>query len=198
MKLSKLFTPSAYEDYFRARSLRNKLAHIGTNVQFDPRSTVTMPEHVWIGDNVFIGELAHIAGHITIGDNVMFGARPMLIGGSHEFAVKGKSVRYLQPRKMTTVTIEREVWCGACVIVIGEVTIGMGSVIGAGSLVVKDIPPYVVAVGNPCVPVARVFDDATLHEHLTALGLDTAAQDSILERRAGCSDLRAIDRTEAP
>lgn len=198
MRLRKLFTPSAYEEYFRARTLRRTLGHIGANVQFDPRSTVTMPEHVRIGDNVFIGELAHIAGHITIGDNVMFGARPILIGGSHEFAVQGKSVRTLQPRRITSVTIEREVWCGACVIVVGPVTIGMGSVIGAGGVVVKDIPPYVVAVGNPCVPVARIFDDATLRTHLTALGLDAAAQDEILRRRADFAHLRSIDRTEIP
>ena len=46
--------------------------------------------------------------------------------------------------------IEDDVWIGANVIILGNVTIGKGSVFGAGSVVNKDIPDYSIAVGNPC------------------------------------------------
>ena len=48
------------------------------------------------------------------------------------------------------IVIEDDVWIGRRVIILPGVTIGRGSVIGAGAVVAKDIPPYSVAVGNPC------------------------------------------------
>lgn len=54
------------------------------------------------------------------------------------------------------ITIEKNVWIGANAVVCGGVTIGEGSVIGAGSVVTKDIPPMVVAVGNPCRVIWKI------------------------------------------
>lgn len=57
------------------------------------------------------------------------------------------------------ITIENNVWIGANAVICGGVTIGEGSVIGAGSVVTKDIPPMVVAAGNPCRVIRKVTEE---------------------------------------
>ncbi len=57
------------------------------------------------------------------------------------------------------ITIGKDVWIGANAVICGGVTIGEGSVIGAGSVVTKDIPPMVVAAGNPCRVIREVRED---------------------------------------
>ena len=204
MILRKLFDPLAYEAFFRARHLRRRFRWIGDNVQFDPMSTILTPEWIEIGNNVFIGELAHMSGRIIIEENVMFGPRPLLLGGNHLFGIRGKSVRFLRPEEnenLKPILVERKVWCGAAVIILGGVTLGMGCVVGAGSVVPKSIPPYVIAVGNSCRPVAMIFDDRTLILHCCELGLskDSAAQ--VVHRRreglklAHASRLPVMDQT---
>ena len=56
------------------------------------------------------------------------------------------------------ITLEDDVWIGANAVVCGGVTIGKGSIIGAGSVVTRDIPPGVVATGSPCRPIRPVTD----------------------------------------
>jgi acetyltransferase-like isoleucine patch superfamily enzyme len=51
--------------------------------------------------------------------------------------------------------IEGENWIGANVLILGGVTIGKGVVIGAGSVVNKDLPPFTICVGNPCKPISK-------------------------------------------
>ena len=56
------------------------------------------------------------------------------------------------------ITLEDDVWIGANTVVCGGVTIGRGSVIGAGSVVTKDIPENVIAVGNPCRVIRKITE----------------------------------------
>ncbi len=56
------------------------------------------------------------------------------------------------------ITLEEDVWIGANTVVCGGVTIGKGSIIGAGSVVTKDIPEGVIAVGNPCKVIRRITE----------------------------------------
>ncbi|MBK7092655.1 MAG: hypothetical protein IPH59_13200 [bacterium] len=199
MKLSSLINPVSYYLYVRKRSILGRLKRVGKNFVFDPLSTILNPQHIEIGDNVFIGERAHISAEVSIGDNVMFGPRPMIIGGDHYFGVSGKSVRFLHPRDRENaepITIEAEAWFGAGVIVLGNVTVGMGSVVGAGSVVSKSIPPYTVAAGNPCRPLKRVFSDEALINHVAELTKDNSLAQKVLARRQ--HDLRAMNLSELP
>lgn len=184
--MKKFLDPVRYYSYFRARSIRNRLAKIGDGSAFDPLSTILEPELVSIGDRVFIGERAHISAEVTIGDNVMFGPRPIIIGGDHYFGVRGRSIRTLRPlgrENSRPIHIESEAWFGAAVVILAGVTVGMGSVVGAGSVVSKSIPPFVIAVGNPCRPIKRIFSDSNLVEHLCSLGSERETALSILARR---------------
>lgn len=66
------------------------------------------------------------------------------------------------------INIGHDVWIGTGVRVMSGVTIGTGAIIGAGSIVVRDIPPFAVAVGAPAAPVRYRFDDATIERILAS------------------------------
>jgi acetyltransferase-like isoleucine patch superfamily enzyme len=186
MRLHKIVNPFAVYYFVKTRVIINKFRKVGSNFSFDPKSRIVTPQLIEIGDNVFIGEAAHISAELTIGNNVMFGPRPVILGGDHIFAVKGRSMRFLHPKhgeNSSPIFIDDEVWCGACVIILKGVKIGMGSVIGSGSVVAKEIPPYVVSVGNPCRPIKRIFDDEILVNHLITLGKEEKEAIRIKEQR---------------
>jgi len=87
-------------------------------------------------------------GQITIGDNVRIAPYVMMIAANHNFADPDRPICE-QGLTAKPITIEDDVWVGGRVSVMAGVTIGRGSVIGAGAVVTKDIPPYSIAVGVP-------------------------------------------------
>jgi acetyltransferase-like isoleucine patch superfamily enzyme len=202
----KYFNPNNYLLYIKKKTLMLQLKRVGKNFICDPNSSIDYPKYVEIGDNVFIGEQAHISAEVKIGNNIMFGPRPMIIGGNHYFAVKGRSVRFLHPKERENaepIVVEDEVWCGASVLILGNVVLGMGCVIGAGSVVAKSIPPYTVALGNPCHPIKTIFSDNDLIEHLKQLGLTQGEALAIQSRRKselktwGIIDIPIVDKTNS-
>lgn len=85
-------------------------------------------------------------GHLTIGDRVSIGPNVTIILASHSNASRNRN--YI-PSKPESVHIENDAWIGAGAIILNDVTIGQYSIIGAGSVVTKNVPPYTVVVGNP-------------------------------------------------
>jgi acetyltransferase-like isoleucine patch superfamily enzyme len=159
---------------------------VGKNAIMNFNSSYFSIKTIKLGDNVFIGNNAYLNADLVIGKNVMFGPNCSIIGGDHLFGVLGKSVRFLKPigkENEKEIIIEDEVWCGASVIINKGLTIGMGSVIGAGSVVVRSIPPYTVAVGNPCKVKKIIFNDEELGRHLKLLHYDESYIKLIIDRR---------------
>lgn len=105
--------------------------------------------HTHWGSNVYANSNLTLVddGHIYIGDNVLFGPNVTVATASHPIAPepRRKALQYNED-----VCIGENVWIGANVVIVPGVHIGKNSVIGAGSVVTKDIPENVVAVGNPC------------------------------------------------
>lgn len=104
-----------------------------------------------IGADTFIGHEVLIAGgdsSITVGNYCDIAPRVTIVSGGHEIA--GAGPRVAGPGNSKPIVIEDGVWIGAGSIILGGVRIGQHSVIGAGSVVIRDIPPYSVAVGSPC------------------------------------------------
>ncbi|MGH4050582.1 MAG: acyltransferase [Clostridium sp.] len=95
-----------------------------------------------IGNNSSIGPLSYIgcAGYIEIGENVMIGPRVSLFAENHNFSNHDTNIK-LQGVNRKGIKIEDNCWLGSGVIVLDGVTIGKGSVVTAGTLVTKDVPP---------------------------------------------------------
>ena len=134
----------------RSQMLKEMLAEVGENCYIEP------PFHSnWGGKNVHLGKNVYFNfnatlvddTHIYIGDCTMLGPNVVIATAGHPILpeLREKALQYNLP-----VHIGRNCWLGAGVIVLPGVTIGDNTVIGAGSVVTKDIPANVVAVGNPC------------------------------------------------
>lgn len=105
-----------------------------------------------IGSNTYIGEYNNIragGGMINIGDFCSISQHVSIIASNHLHA-KDKYIQS-QPwdQKKNFVVINDDVWVGANSVILPGVTIGKGAIIGAGSIVNKDIPEYAIAFGNP-------------------------------------------------
>ncbi|TDQ12013.1 acyltransferase [Pedobacter metabolipauper] len=111
---------------------------------------------VIIGDETLVGMSNVIIGPVTIGNHVITAQNVVMSGLNHEY--QDISIPISQ-QKVTTkpIKIDDECWIGANVVITAGVNIGKHSVIGAGSVVTKDIPPYSVALGNPA-KIIKTYD----------------------------------------
>ena len=107
-------------------------------------------EFAELGDYVGFnyGVYVNAFGGLTIGDRTLIGPMALIHTANHE-TDPGKSLQE-QGWIKQPVTIGKEVWVGMGVAILPGVTIGDGVIVGAGSVVTKDLPPWTVAVGNPC------------------------------------------------
>ena len=139
-----------YEGEKRAQLLREMLAEVGENCYIEPPLHSNFGgHHVHLGKNVYANFNLTLVDdtHIYIGDCTMIGPNVTIATAGHPVLpeLREKGYQYNVP-----VHIGRNCWLGAGVVVLPGVTIGDNTVIGAGSIVTKDIPANVVAVGNPC------------------------------------------------
>lgn len=150
---------------------------IGKGFHSGVRVRIWGRQKVIIGRNFYIGRDSFIETDVVIGDNVMFGNRVAIIGRyDHHYQQIGTPTR-LAPQirdpeynwkgiGMLTV-IENDVWVGYGSTVMGGVKIAEGSIIGAGSLVTKDVEPYSIYAGVPARKVRSRFDNIDdLRKHL--------------------------------
>ncbi len=147
--------PSAVQD--REEILKKVFAEVGENCYIEP------PFHANWGCNIHIGKNFYANFNLTvvddadiyIGDSVMIAPNVTIATGTHPICpeLREKVYQYNLP-----VHIGNRVWIGAGSIILPGVTIGDDTVIGAGSVVTKDIPSGVVAVGNPCRVMRRISE----------------------------------------
>jgi acetyltransferase-like isoleucine patch superfamily enzyme len=104
--------------------------------------------HVIIGNESRIGMSNVIIGPVTIGNAVIFAQNIVMSGLNHSYEDITLPISK-QKESTALIVIEDECWIGANAVITAGVTIGKHSVIAAGSVVTKNIPPYSVAVGNP-------------------------------------------------
>lgn len=114
--------------------------------------------------------------NVYIGDDVMFGPGVTIITGNHRTDLVGKAMKSVTdeeklPENDEDVIIENDVWVGANAMILKGVTIGEGSIIGAGSIVTKDVPPYTIYIGVHSPTEYRRFTDEQLLEHKRLLGI---------------------------
>ena len=150
--------PSEVE--YRDKIIHKVFAEVGTNCYIEP------PFHANWGCNMHVGKNFYSNFNLTvvddadiyIGDNVMIAPNVVIATGTHPICPKLREKGY---QYNLSVHIGNRVWIGAGTIILPGVTIGDDSVIGAGSVVTKNIPSGVVAVGNPC----RVLREINEHDY---------------------------------
>ena len=124
---------------------------------------ITAPFYCDYGFNISIGENFYTNHNVTIldGAKVTFGDN-VFIAPNCVFSTAGHAIDSEQRSRgleiALPITVGDSVWIGANVTVLPGVTIGSNSVIGAGSVVNKDIPDGVVAVGNPCKVIRKITE----------------------------------------
>lgn len=143
-----------------------KIGHntiIGDDSWLNVNQRVAGFNHIEIGNNCYIGRRNFFSSgkQITVSDYCMTGLDCKLICSDH--FIDDPSVPYITTGNSNDKNIHLGVnsWLGAGVIVIGNICIGHGSIIGAGALVNKDVPPFSVVVGNPARVIKR-FDFNTI------------------------------------
>jgi acetyltransferase-like isoleucine patch superfamily enzyme len=136
---------------------RDQFAACGKRVHFYPTKSYFYYKHVELGDQVYIGPGASFLcseSSIKVGDKVSFGPNVTIVGGNHSTHIIGKYMAdYELSDKLEAddqdVIIETDVWVGAEACILKGVRIGRGSIVAAGSVVIKDVAPYSIVGGVP-------------------------------------------------
>lgn len=143
------------------KAIRNILGKAGKNVVILAPFHCDYGRHIEVGDNFAANYNCVIldVGKVTIGDNVLFGPNVSLLTAGHPIHPVSRNSGY---EYGLAISIGDNVWIGGQTVVNPGVKIGNNVVIGSGSVVTKDIPDNVVAVGNPC-RVLRAVTEADRH-----------------------------------
>lgn len=146
----------------RNQLLKQMFAEIGENCYIEPPFHANFGgKHVHFGKNVYANfNLTMVDdGHIYVGDSTMFAPGVIVATAGHPILPELRETVY---QYNMPVHIGKNCWIGAGAIILPGVTIGDQVVVGAGSVVTKDLPSNVVAVGNPC----RVIREINEHDRV--------------------------------
>lgn len=146
---------SARDPRERHRLLTDLLGGIGADTVIRPPLRVDYGSHIRIGARCFanFGLVALDVAPITIGDDVQIGTNVQLLTPTHPVDPAPRRAKWEAAKP---ITIGDNVWLGSGAIVLAGVTIGADTVVGAGSVVTRDLPADVVAVGNPARVIRKI------------------------------------------
>lgn len=149
----------ALGDFYSMQHLRTLILRaggmkLGKGVRVRMPIHVERPETFSVGDNTFINRELYVDNTIapvSLGRGVIVGFRTSITTSHHDLLN-----RELEGRP---VVVEDDVWLGACTTVLPGVTIGKGAIVASGSVVTKDIEPYVLAAGVPAKTIKRLKEE---------------------------------------
>lgn len=152
-KKMKSFNESSPENPAARMEMLKEMLGKSENVWIEPPFYFCYGTHIYIGEGSYINFNCNFIddGIITIGKSVMFGSAVTIATVGHPVCPDMRKYMYTAP-----VTIDDNCWIGANVTICPGVTIGKNSVIGAGSVVIHDIPGNSVAAGNPCKVIRQI------------------------------------------
>ena len=129
----------------------------GKNVYFEPPFHCEYGSHIELGENFYAntGCIMLDVAKITIGKNVLFGPNVSIYTAGHPIHPESRNSGY---EYGIAVTLGDNVWIGGSCVILPGVKIGNNVVIGAGSVVTKDIPDNVCAAGNPCRVIREITE----------------------------------------
>lgn len=181
--VSELSRASHFDTEYVMSLVRKIVAKIGQDSYIVPPFRCDYGDHVFIGNNTYINYNCCFldSAKVTIGDYVYMGPNCNIFTPCHPIhheLRKEKVTEYALP-----VTVGSHSWIGGDVVITPGVTIGENCVIGAGSVVTKDIPANSIAVGNPCKVIRQINDKD--REYINSLILDDETKDSKYKQENG-------------
>lgn len=181
--VSELSRASYFDTEYVMSLVRKIVAKIGQDSYVVPPFRCDYGDHVFIGNNTYINYNCCFldSAKVTIGDYVYMGPNCNIFTPCHPIhheLRKEKVTEYALP-----VTVGSHSWIGGDVVITPGVTIGENCVIGAGSVVTKDIPDNSIAVGNPCKVIRQINDKD--REYINSLILDDETKDSKYKQENG-------------
>lgn len=158
-KLFKAYNKTGDEEIdLRNKIMKQLFKNVGENVWIEPDFRCEFGKNITIGDNVYInfGCIILDCSEVTIGSHTLLGPNIGLYAANHstDATERINGGCYGKP-----IHIGNNVWLGGDVKVLQGVTIGDNTIIGAGSIVTKDIPDNVIAVGNPCKVIRKITEE---------------------------------------
>lgn len=142
----------------RDRLIREILGEAKEHICIEPNFWCDYGYNIKVGENFYANHNLTIldCAEVKFGDNVFIGPNCSFYTAGHPLDAKQRNegLEYARP-----INIGDNVWLGGNVVVLPGVSIGNNAVIGAGSVVTKDIPDYAVAVGNPCRVIKKVEEN---------------------------------------
>lgn len=138
--------------------LKKLLGKTGEEVWIEPPFHCDYGWNIEVGENFFANYGLTIldVGKVTIGDHVQFAPGVSIYTAGHPLHPISRNSGY---EYGIPITIGNNVWIGGNVIILPGVTIGDNAVIGAGSVVTKDVPDNMIAAGNPCKVIRKITDE---------------------------------------
>lgn len=134
----------------RRELLQKMFGKIGPNCYIEPPFHANFGgKHCYFGDHIYANFNLTVVDdtYIHVGDHTMFGPNVTLATSGHPILPELRQAGYQHNQ---AIHIGKNCWLGAGVVVLPGITIGDNTVVGAGSVVTKDLPANVVAVGDPC------------------------------------------------
>ena len=119
---------------------------------------------------MFIGPQSWLAARMTIGNFVMFAGRVATVGGDHTFSTPGTPMIECERGESELVVIEDDVWIGHGAILMHGIRVGEGAIVAAGSVVTKEVLPYIIVGGIPARQIGVRFEETSdIETHRDAL-----------------------------
>lgn len=147
----RVFKPTPFHNRFKAFFLRIMGAQVGSNLVVYQGVWIDHPKGLTIGSNGDLSKdvIITTGGRVSIGNDVLIGYGAKILSSNHIIPKDRSMLLRLSGHKRKPIIIQDNVWiCANCVILPG-IKIGTGSVVAAGAVVTKDIPPYSVYGGVP-------------------------------------------------
>ncbi|AGK98531.1 sugar O-acetyltransferase [Clostridium pasteurianum] len=146
------------EDKKMSQMIKDILGKTGDSIFIEQPFHCDYGKNIEVGNNFYANYNCTIldVGKVIIGENVMFAPNVAIYTAGHPIHPQSRNSDY---EYGLAVTIGNNVWIGGSVVINPDIKIGNNVVIGSGSVVTKNIPDNVVAVGNPCKVIRKITDD---------------------------------------
>jgi acetyltransferase-like isoleucine patch superfamily enzyme len=155
---------------------KRKYLSFGSGLHIGKSSHLWAPDKISIGKQVYIGKHVHIECNCDIGDYVLVANRVAMVGRhDHDFRAVGYPIRFApwaddsrcdpDLKSKQQIAIESDVWIGFGATILSGIRICKGALVGAGSVVVHDVPPYAIVAGNPAKVIGMRFEKSMIDEH---------------------------------